>query len=67
MPSGVHSGGARSASFFRRPKTWKASRDPDHAAEKARVEHLHAIADGEVIPEDDEHEVSDFMGEFAPT
>lgn len=36
--------------FFQRVKTWKASRDPDYAAKKARVEHLYAIADGEVIP-----------------
>ncbi|WP_326608062.1 helix-turn-helix domain-containing protein [Streptomyces sp. NBC_01800] len=42
---------------FQRLKTWKTSRDPDYAAEKARVEHLHAIADGEVIPEDGEPEV----------
>ena len=36
---------------FQRVKTWKTSRDPDYAAKKARVEHLYAIADGEVIPE----------------
>ncbi|GAB2805145.1 hypothetical protein GCM10027073_42080 [Streptomyces chlorus] len=36
---------------FQRIKTWKTSRDPDYAAKKARVEHLYAIADGEVIPE----------------
>ncbi|MFI7618471.1 hypothetical protein ACIBP6_45345 [Nonomuraea terrae] len=35
-------------SFHRR----KASRDPDYAAKKARVEHLSAIAGGEVIPDD---------------
>jgi transposase len=34
---------------FQRLKTWKTSRDPDYAAKKARVEHLYAIADGEVI------------------
>lgn len=34
---------------FQCVKTWKASRDPDYAAKKARVEHLYAIADGEVI------------------
>jgi transposase len=39
---------------FQRIKTWKTSRDPDHAAKKARVEHLYAIADGEVIPEEGE-------------
>jgi hypothetical protein len=37
---------------FQRLKTFKTSRDPDYAAKKARVEHLYAIADGEVIPED---------------
>ncbi len=42
---------------FQRLKTWKTSRDPDYAAKKARVEHLYAIADGEVIPEDGEPEV----------
>jgi hypothetical protein len=26
----------------------------DYAVKKARVEHLHAIADGEVLPEDDD-------------
>lgn len=35
---------------FQRLKTWKTSRDPDCAAKKACVEHLYAIADGEVIP-----------------
>lgn len=42
---------------FQRLKTWKTSRDPDYAAEKDRVEHLYAIADGEVIPEEGEPEV----------
>lgn len=27
---------------FQRIKTWKASRDPDYAVKKARVEHLYA-------------------------
>ena len=35
---------------FQRLKTWKASKDPDYAAKKARVEHLYAIADREVDP-----------------
>nr|WP_245236029.1 helix-turn-helix domain-containing protein [Streptomyces durhamensis] len=39
---------------FQRIETWKISRTPDYAAKKARVEHLYAIADGEVIPEDGE-------------
>ncbi|WTP83433.1 helix-turn-helix domain-containing protein [Streptomyces sp. NBC_00178] len=49
---------------FQRLKTWKTSRDPDYAAKKARVEHLYAIADGEVIPEEDEPEVIFCMDEF---
>jgi transposase len=51
---------------FQRLKTWKTSRDPDYAAKKARVEHLYAIADGEVIPEDDEPEVIFCIDEFGP-
>ena len=51
---------------FQRLKTWKASRDPDYAAKKARVEHLYAIADGEVIPEPGEPEVIFCMDEFGP-
>ncbi|GJF25023.1 hypothetical protein SHO565_55870 [Streptomyces sp. HO565] len=38
---------------FQCVKTWKTSRDPDYAAKKARVEHLYAIADGEVMAEED--------------
>ena len=37
---------------FQRLKTWKGSKDPRYAAKKARVEHLYAIADREVTPED---------------
>ncbi|MGH3375639.1 MAG: IS630 family transposase, partial [Actinoallomurus sp.] len=51
---------------FQRLKTWKTSRDPDYAAKKARVEHLYAIADGDVIPEDGEPEVVFRMDEFGP-
>ncbi|MFK0026634.1 IS630 family transposase [Streptomyces sp. NPDC090798] len=51
---------------FQRLKTWKASRDPDYAVKKARVEHLYAIADGEVIPEEGEPEVVFRMDEFGP-
>jgi transposase len=36
---------------FQRVKTWKTSRDPDHQVKKARIEHLYAVADGEVIAE----------------
>jgi transposase len=39
---------------FQRIKTWKSSKDPDYEAKKARVEHLYAIADGEVVPDDGE-------------
>src|SRR5690242_14738274 len=51
---------------FQRVKTWKTSKDPDYAAKKARVEHLYAIADGEVIPEDGEPEVVFCLDEFVP-
>ncbi|MEV3898536.1 IS630 family transposase [Streptomyces anulatus] len=51
---------------FQRVKTWKTSHDPDYAAKKARVEHLYAIADGEVIPEQGEPEVIFCMDEFGP-
>ncbi|GHB29405.1 hypothetical protein GCM10010346_61140 [Streptomyces chryseus] len=51
---------------FQRVKTWKTSRDPDYAAKKARVEHLYAIADGEVTPDDGEPEVVFRMDEFGP-
>src|SRR5690242_19260977 len=42
---------------FQRVKTWKASKDPQYAAKKARVEHLYAIADREAVPEPGEPEV----------
>ena len=51
---------------FQRLKTFKTSRDPDYAAKKARVEHLYALADGEVIPEDGEPEVIFCLDEFGP-
>ncbi|MFJ8975151.1 transposase [Streptomyces anulatus] len=51
---------------FQRIKTWKTSRDPDYAAKKARVEHLYAIADDEVIPEEGEPEVVLCLDEFGP-
>ncbi|GAX59040.1 transposase [Streptomyces olivochromogenes] len=49
-------------------KAWKASRDPDYAAKKARVEHLFAIAiaDGEVIREEREPDVIFCLDEFGP-
>jgi transposase len=51
---------------FQRVKTWKKSKDPDYEAKKARVEHLYAIADGEVTPDDGEPEVIWCMDEFGP-
>ncbi|WP_344954061.1 hypothetical protein [Actinomadura miaoliensis] len=51
---------------FQRIKTWKTSRDPDYATKKARVEHLYAIADGEVMPEEGEPEVVFCLDEFGP-
>ena len=51
---------------FQRLKTWKTSKDPDYAVKKARVEHLYAIADGEVIPDAGEPEVIFCMDEFGP-
>ncbi len=51
---------------FQRLKTWKASTDPDYAAKKARVEHLYAIADREVVPEPGEPEVIFCLDEFGP-
>jgi transposase len=51
---------------FQRVKTWKTSKDPDYAAKKARVEHLYAIADREVIPEPGEPEVIFCLDEFGP-
>jgi transposase len=51
---------------FQRLKTWKASTDPDYAVKKARVEHLYAIAGGEVIPEPGEPEVIFCVDEFGP-
>src|SRR5215831_15507109 len=51
---------------FQRLKTWKASKDPHYAAKKARIEHLYAIADGEVIPEPGEPEVIFCVDEFGP-
>ena len=35
----------------KRIKTWKASADPRYAEKKPGVEHLYAIADGEVAPD----------------
>jgi transposase len=51
---------------FQKVKTWKTSRDPDYAVKKARVEHLYAIADREVVPEPGEPEVVFCLDEFGP-
>jgi transposase len=51
---------------FQRLKTWKGSKDPGYAVKKARVEHLYAIADREVTPEDGEPDVVFCMDEFGP-
>ena len=51
---------------FQRLKTWKAPTDPDYAVKKARVEHLYAIADREVVPEPGEPEVIFCVDEFGP-
>jgi transposase len=51
---------------FQRVKTWKASKDPDYAAKKARAEHLYAIADREVVPDSGEPEVIFCVDEFGP-
>jgi len=51
---------------FQRLKTWKASTDSQYAVKKARVEHLYAIADREVIPDPGEPEVIFCVDEFGP-
>ncbi len=51
---------------FQRLKTWKTSTDPDYVVKKARVEHLYAIADREVIPDPGEPEVIFCVDEFGP-
>jgi transposase len=51
---------------FQKVKTWKRSKDPDYQAKKARVEHLYAIADGEVVPDPDEPQVIFCLDEFGP-
>jgi transposase len=51
---------------FQRLKTWKASTDPNYAAKKARIEHLYAIADRELVPEKGDAEVIFCVDEFGP-
>ena len=51
---------------FQRLKTWKASKDPQYAGKKARVEQLYAIADREVVPQEGDPQVVFCMDEFGP-
>ena len=51
---------------FQAIKTWKQSDDPGYQAKKARVEHLYAIADGEVTPEPGDPQVVICVDEFGP-
>ena len=51
---------------FQRLKTWKAGKDPDYAAKKARIEHLYAIADREVTPDPGEPEIVFCVDELGP-
>src|SRR6201982_3832053 len=51
---------------FQRLKTWKASKDPQYAAKKARIEHLYAVADREVTPADGDPEIVFCVDEFGP-
>ena len=51
---------------FQRLKTWKASKDPNYAAKKARVEQLYAIADREVLPQAGDPQVVFCTDEFGP-
>jgi hypothetical protein len=51
---------------FQRLKTWKASKDPQLAEKKARVEQLYAIADREVAPAEGDPEVVFCVDEFGP-
>jgi hypothetical protein len=51
---------------FQRVKTWKASKDPQYAAKKARVEQLYAIAGREAVPQDGDPEVIFCVDEFGP-
>ncbi|WP_064060061.1 IS630 family transposase [Rhodococcus pyridinivorans] len=52
---------------FQKVKTWKRSKDSECAAKKARVEHLYAIADGEVVPDPDEPQVIFCLDGFGPS
>jgi transposase len=51
---------------FQRLKTWKASKDPQYAVKKARVEHLYAMADRKVKPTAGDPEVVFCVDELGP-
>jgi transposase len=51
---------------FQRIKTWKSSKDPDYETKKARIEHLYAIADREVLPDPGEPQAIFCVDEFGP-
>jgi len=51
---------------FQRIKTWKASKDPQYAAKKARVEHLYAVADRQAALQAGDPEVIFCVDEFGP-
>jgi transposase len=57
QPRGAAHAFARGGRHLSTAKTWKAGKDPDYAVKKARIEHLYAIADREVTPDDGEPEV----------
>ena len=51
---------------FQRLKTWKASKDPQYTAKKARIERLYAIADRQAAREDGDPQVIFCVDEFGP-
>jgi transposase len=51
---------------FQRLKIWKASKDPQYAEKKARVEQLYAVAGREIAPAVSDPEVIFCVDEFGP-
>jgi hypothetical protein len=51
---------------FQRPKTFKASNDPDFEAKQRRGAELYAIADGHAEPGPDDPDVVICLDEFGP-
>lgn len=49
-----------------RSRTFTLPGQPDYQIKKARVEHLYAIADGEVVPDEDKPQVIWCLDEFGP-